>query len=103
MHAKFLILAQMPAGLRNAPAVIAACRAGSIGVINAELEADAELVVAEITQVAANVRSPFGVRVDALDQTLSAALRRFAGNGLGWLIVDVALLSSSWAPLFAEL
>ncbi|HET6584362.1 MAG TPA: beta-ketoacyl synthase N-terminal-like domain-containing protein, partial [Nannocystaceae bacterium] len=102
MHAKFSILAQLPAGLRCAPAVIAACRAGSIGVINAELEPDSQRIAAEMAEVAANARAPFGVRVDAIDQTLSESLRRFAGAGLGWLVVDAALLASDGA-LLAEL
>jgi acyl transferase domain-containing protein/NADP-dependent 3-hydroxy acid dehydrogenase YdfG len=102
MHPRFLIFAQLPAGLRNVPAVIAACRAGGIGVVNGELQSDAERIVAELAHVAINVRTPFGLSVDAIPSVLADRLPDLADAGLRWILVDRTLLERE-AALLASL
>jgi len=98
----FTVFIQMPAGRTSTPAVIAACRAGGVGIINGEFEANSASIAAEIELVSANVRTPFGLKVDAIDSSLSTSLRVFASRGLGWLIAEAHLFRDS-EELFRDL
>lgn len=89
----FSLFVFTPAGLGDPTLAIAACRAGAVGVYNAELEVDARRTVAALDRLASHVRCPFGVKLDAIDETIAAGLRGLAGHNLGWVIVDVELLA----------
>lgn len=101
MASKWTSFAATPAGLRNPTAIIAACRAGGVGVINAELGTTAQ-IRAEIAEVCALTKSPFGVKIATADEPLAECLCEFASKGLGWLIVAPELCARSSA-LLAEL
>ncbi len=94
MTDRFLLFAQLPAGLHNPPAVIAACRAGGIGVINAECEPDSQRIAEQLAEVAAHVDTGFGLSIDELDENLSQTLLVFASRGLEWLLLEPSLLGS---------
>ena len=86
--AQFVKFVLTPAGLRDTALAIAACRAGGIGVVNGELEANTESIRHALDNVAGQVRSAYGVKLEALDEALAAALLEHARRGLRWLIVD---------------
>lgn len=85
---RFVTFCVPPAGLRGAPFPIAACRAGSVGVVNGELERDSRVLLRELAAVAGRVATPYAIKLDVLDGTLCAALRGHARRGLAWLILD---------------
>ncbi len=99
---QFTKLVFTAAGLGNVGLAIAACRAGGVGVLNGELETDLPKLTRQLDELAAHARSPFGMRVEALDAPLESALRRHAGGQLRWLVVDAALAAAS-QPLLDEL
>lgn len=92
MRSAFVKFVQMPAGLRGVAAIVAACRAGGVGVVNGQLERDTRLIATEVREVAAQIPGHFGVRLDAIDDLLAALLHELAPGKLGWLIVDAGLV-----------
>ncbi len=81
-----------PAGLADVTLVVAACRAGGVGVLNAELGLDAAAIVPLLDRVAGFVPQGYGVKLAEIDALLAAALQRHAALGLRWLIVEPAVL-----------
>jgi acyl transferase domain-containing protein/NAD(P)H-dependent flavin oxidoreductase YrpB (nitropropane dioxygenase family) len=98
----FAKLVFTPAGLDDVTLAIAACRAGAVGVYNAELETDPQRVLAAVERLACQALGPFGVKLDALDGPVLDALAGQVERGLRWLIVDeplVAAGASRWPAL----
>ena len=84
----FVTFALLPAGLRSPALAIAASRAGGVGVVNGELEADSAALVHELDDVGRRTRGDYGLRADRIDAELDAALRAHARQGLRWLVLD---------------
>ena len=85
-----------PAGASEAALAIAACRAGAVGVVNAEFHPDSQSVLAMLATVARFSGQGYGLKLDRLDLTLETALRSPALSGLTWLIVEPAVLVTGW-------
>jgi hypothetical protein len=64
-----------PAGAPEAALAIAACRAGAVGVVNAEFQPDSQSVLAMLATVARFSGQGYGLKLDRLDLTLETALR----------------------------
>ena len=86
--ASFLPLVFTPAGHDDASIAIAACRAGAVGVFDAEFEADVRVVSEALARIARHGRGPFGLRCAALDQPLGNEVLRRVDAGLRWLVLD---------------
>ena len=84
-----------PTGLRSASLAISGSRAGGVGVVNGELEADFAVVLAELKFLAMHARAPFGLKLDALEPGRTDALLPFVARGLRWLILDIESLAAS--------
>lgn len=92
-----------PAGLNDAALAIAASRAGAVGVYNAEFDADGASALQALEQLERLGRGDIGLRLDAIDQPLAAAITATAGRRQGlWLIVDASLLATQ-SDLFTAL
>ncbi len=100
--AEFIKFVFAPAGLRGVGLAIAGSRGGGVGVLNAELEADSGLILAELELLATHARGVFGLKLDRLDAGLAQALPGFVERGLGWLILDAESIATS-APDLADL
>ena len=99
---EFAKLVFTPAGLNDVSLAVAATRAGAVGIYNAELEADPSRVIAALERLALNAGGPFGVKLDALDESVLDCLPALVASGLRWLIVDEPLLASErarWSAL----
>ena len=77
-----------PAGSEDVILAIAACRAGGVGVVNAELGYEAPSLLRRLSELDDKAHSPYGLRVPRIEDSLLPELLRRAGNGLGWLILD---------------
>ena len=84
-----------PPRLADALIAVAACRAGGIGVYNAELEIDPGIVHSQLDFIALHVNGEYGVKLDASSIDVLPDLRKFAKKGLRWLILDCELVDSS--------
>ncbi|MFZ2989520.1 beta-ketoacyl synthase N-terminal-like domain-containing protein, partial [Ideonella sp.] len=91
----FTTLVFTPAGLADATMAIAACRAGAVGVVNAEWIDDSQVVLALLARTAQHAGAGYGLKLDRLDLTLSTALQSPALAGLGWLILEAPLLEEA--------
>lgn len=89
----FVTFALLPAGLRSPALATAACRAGGVGIVNGELEADSGILIRELDQVSRWTSGNYGLRVEHIDSVLDAALRDHANRGLRWLILDAVEVS----------
>jgi hypothetical protein len=69
---------------------IAACRAGAVGVFNAEIRTDAELIATALAQLARRARAPFGLKLGrrAPHDFGADRVTESAQQGLKWLVVD---------------
>jgi acyl transferase domain-containing protein len=86
--AEFVTFVFTPAGLPDVSIAIAGCRAGGVGVLNAELHAEAGSVVEGLELLAHNVRSSFGLKLNSTVCASPQALLSFVERGLHWLILD---------------
>ena len=102
MMARFVTFVLTPAASRQCALAISACRAGGVGVVNGELEGDGAQLARALDQVSQRVRSPYGIKLDAIDEAVENALRAHSHKGLGWVILDCALIPSR-LPLIAAL
>ncbi|MCA9186037.1 MAG: acyltransferase domain-containing protein, partial [Planctomycetales bacterium] len=84
----FKILALTPAGVCEPAIAIAACRAGAIGVLDAEFVLDTGDVFAAIDRVQRYTSGSFGVRLDGRQDELLERLLDRVPNGLDWLILS---------------
>ena len=96
---KFQKIVYTPAGSIDATLAIAACRAGGIGVLNAEFCHDEAAVIEQLHRLARYGESPFGLKLDASSASLLASLIPYVERGLQWLVVDQALLASAGETL----
>lgn len=85
-----------PAGASDATLAIAACRAGAVGVVNAEFLSDSQTVLSMLAAVSRFAGEGYGLKLDRTDLTLETALRSPALAGLAWLIVEPGVAISSW-------
>jgi acyl transferase domain-containing protein/NAD(P)-dependent dehydrogenase (short-subunit alcohol dehydrogenase family) len=81
----FRIIALTPAGQGAPELVVAADRAGCLGVVNGEIGA---VPAATLAQLAGRTRLPFGLKLCGLDAAAFEAVSEFAPCGLGWLVLD---------------
>src|SRR4029453_15493039 len=66
-----------------------------VGVVNGELESDFAVVLGELEFFATHARSPFGLKLDALEPGRADSLLPFVARGLRWLILDLESLAAS--------
>jgi len=85
----FQIIALTPAGVADAKLVLAADRAGCLGIINAEIGA---LPFAVLDTLRGRARAPFGLKLAAIDDEILSSLEGYVPAGLGWLVVDAAIV-----------
>jgi acyl transferase domain-containing protein/NAD(P)H-dependent flavin oxidoreductase YrpB (nitropropane dioxygenase family) len=79
------------APVHDDPAVaIAACRAGALGVFDADFQTDPERVEAALARLARHARAPYGLKLGRqIPERFSADLvARFAQRGLQWVVLD---------------
>jgi hypothetical protein len=69
---------------------IAACRAGAVGVFNAEIHTDAEPIATALAQLARHARAPFGLKLGrrAPHDFGADRVTESAQQGLKWLVLD---------------
>ncbi len=77
-----------PAGYPDATLAIAACRAGGIGILNAEFDTDPERVRRQLDLLSVKAGGGYGLKLDEAKEELLAAAVDHARRGLHWLIVD---------------
>ncbi len=92
----FRIIALTPAGEAGAELVVAADRAGCLGIVNAET---GPFPRAGLQALAGRTRSSFGVKLSGLDPRSVAGIAEFAPQGLGWLVLDAAFVLDQPAML----
>jgi acyl transferase domain-containing protein/NAD(P)H-dependent flavin oxidoreductase YrpB (nitropropane dioxygenase family)/NAD(P)-dependent dehydrogenase (short-subunit alcohol dehydrogenase family) len=85
----FQIIALTPAGVAGARLVVAADRAGCLGVLNAEI---GSLPDATLETLRGRTRMPYGLKVASLDDRALTDLQRYRSAGLGWLLVDASFM-----------
>ena len=85
----FQIIALTPAGVADARLVLAADRAGCLGILNAEIGA---LPFAVLDTLRGRTRAPFGLKLAAIDDEILSSLECYVPAGLGWLVVDAAIM-----------
>ena len=85
----FQIIALTPAGVAGARLVLAADRAGCLGVLNAEI---GPLPYATLETLRGRTRMPYGLKVASLDEKALTDLQRYLSAGLGWLLVDASFM-----------
>jgi acyl transferase domain-containing protein/NAD(P)H-dependent flavin oxidoreductase YrpB (nitropropane dioxygenase family)/NAD(P)-dependent dehydrogenase (short-subunit alcohol dehydrogenase family) len=83
-----------PAGYNDASLAIAACRAGGIGILNAELSADSDKLLEQFALLSVHARNPFGIKVDTPQKALLSAAAASVDQGFSYLIVDELVLAS---------
>ena len=93
----FVKLVYTPAGSRDAVLAIAACRAGGVGVLNAELTADPVSLFDQLELLSQKAGSKYGLRLATLDENWLPQLLDFVARGLHWLILDAECLPSCGA------
>ena len=87
----FQVIALAPAGVADARLVLAADRAGCLGILNAEL---GPVPYAALETLSGRTRAPYGLKVAAIDDQAIARLESYVPTGLGWLVVDAPLALS---------
>src|SRR5688572_15858519 len=85
----FRIVALTPAGRGEPTLVMAADRAGCLGVVNAEV---GPLPMSDLEWLAGRTRQPFGVKLPRLDAETMQIVGELAPRGLGWLMLDAAFV-----------
>ncbi len=94
-----------PAGSEDVVLAIAACRAGGIGVLNAELGYERDGLFRRLDLLAEKAHRGYGLRLSRLDDSLVPVLLAYSAKGLGWLILNaeaVPACQTSVARLRAE-
>jgi acyl transferase domain-containing protein/NAD(P)H-dependent flavin oxidoreductase YrpB (nitropropane dioxygenase family)/NADP-dependent 3-hydroxy acid dehydrogenase YdfG len=91
--AEFATFVFTPAGLADASLAISACRAGAIGVLNAELRSDSVRILEEAKLIAGSVNSAFGIKLDSGAVLAAATLLPLTQRGLRWLLLDAEAIA----------
>ena len=84
----FQIIALTAAGVADTRLVLAADRAGCLGILNAELGA---LPYAALESLSGRTRAPYGLKIASIDDEAVARLESYLPTGLGWLVLDAPL------------
>jgi len=92
--AGFAKLVYTPAAMADASLAICACRAGGVGILNAELSSDVPALLRALDDLAAHSAAPYGIKLDSINDVLASAVRAAAAKGLRWLIIDAELLDT---------
>jgi acyl transferase domain-containing protein/NAD(P)H-dependent flavin oxidoreductase YrpB (nitropropane dioxygenase family) len=92
--AGFAKLVYSPAAMADAALAICACRAGGVGILNAELTPDEPALLRALDDLAAHANAPYGIKLDAFSGALASAVRLSSTKGLRWLIVDAEILGA---------
>ena len=95
---KFKKFVYTPAGHPDATLAIAACRAGGIGILNAELSTDPDLIRRQLNILSRKTNGDYGLKLDDAGNRLLAAAADFAQKGLNWLILEdeIVLTCRKW-------
>jgi acyl transferase domain-containing protein/NADP-dependent 3-hydroxy acid dehydrogenase YdfG len=88
--ADFKTLVFSPVGLGHPALAIAACRAGGIGVLDAEFEPSAARIAAQLELLRNKAGGAFGLRAGAYDKAIADLAAGYAAAGLAWLIIGVS-------------
>jgi len=81
-----------PAGYDDATLAIAACRAGGIGILNAELSSRPDVIRSKLDYLSRKANGEYGMKVDDAEAPLLAAAADYAHRGLHWLILDAEII-----------
>lgn len=84
----FQIIALTPAGVPDVSLVLAADRAGSLGILNAEL---GPIPYKALTALSGRTRTPYGLKLATIDDETLTRLEVYVPRGLGWLVVPAPL------------
>ena len=95
---KFEKLVYTPAGYNDATLAIAASRAGGVGILNAELGTDPELIIDQLDFLSQKAGGRYGLKLDEAQDNLLAAAVEYAKKGMHWLILDgeIVLPCQEW-------
>ena len=88
MKSNFSTFALNPTGCCDATWSIAACRAGAIGVLNADLIEDDWAIDEQLNRLAASTGARFGLKIDRLSTARWELVEGFSARGLAFLILD---------------
>lgn len=88
-----------PAGYNDASLAIAACRAGGIGILNAELSSDADKLLEQFALLSVHAKNSYGIKVDTPQSELIAFAATKVDQGFSYLIVDELLLATLAADI----
>ncbi|WP_457573345.1 SDR family NAD(P)-dependent oxidoreductase [Desulfolithobacter sp.] len=92
---KFTKFVYTPAGLCDGILAVAACRAGGIGILNAELLRGMDTagsIAGQLDFIAAKTSREFGLKLDAVESDLLDLALAYSSRGLRWLILDADAL-----------
>lgn len=73
--------------------IISACRAGGVGVLNAEYEIDSRLIVNQLGLISKKGCQGYGLKVDVIDEILITGILDYTKKGLRWLILDSKIVN----------
>ncbi|MFA4915468.1 MAG: SDR family NAD(P)-dependent oxidoreductase [Syntrophales bacterium] len=95
---KFHKLVYTPAGFCDATLAISACRAGGVGILNAEFETDPDLILGQLDLLSQKAAGEYGLKLDSVNDSLRVGVVKYALKGLHWLILDgkTALACQEW-------
>jgi acyl transferase domain-containing protein/NAD(P)H-dependent flavin oxidoreductase YrpB (nitropropane dioxygenase family)/NAD(P)-dependent dehydrogenase (short-subunit alcohol dehydrogenase family)/acyl carrier protein len=95
---KFWNLVYTPAGLDDATLAIAACRAGGVGILNAEFSNSYKQFESSLDLLAKKARANWGLKLDRLDDQLISVVEDYSQRGLKCLILesDLVQLNKKW-------
>ncbi len=85
----FQVIALTPAGVADARLVLAADRAGCLGILNAEI---GTTPYTALEALSGRTRTPFGLKITTIDDETLSRLENYVSTGLGWFVVDAALI-----------
>ncbi len=95
---KFKKFVYTPAGFNDATLAIAACRAGGIGILNAELGMDADFILSQLDFISQKTTGEYGLKLDVVDDRSMVGIFGYTQKGLRWLILDaeIVLTCQQW-------
>ena len=91
---KFKKFVYTPAGCSDASIAIAACRAGGVGILNAELSVESAKLLEQLDLLSKHGRNEFGLKLDTVNTELLAAAEAKIDQGFSYLIIDDLLVAS---------
>lgn len=85
----FQVIALTPAGVADTRLVLAADRAGCLGILNAEI---GTTPYTALDALSGRTRTPYGLKITTIDDETLSRLENYVPTGLGWFVVDAALI-----------